>query len=34
MMLKDIFDFIENASDLLKSMGEELRYLALHKVVA
>ncbi len=33
MMLKDIFDFIENTSDLIKSIGEELRYLALHKIV-
>ncbi|OYT37195.1 MAG: hypothetical protein B6U89_07745 [Desulfurococcales archaeon ex4484_58] len=32
MVLKDAIDFIENASDLLKSVGEELRYLALHKV--
>ncbi len=33
MMLKDIFDFMENASDLMRSLGEELRYLALHKTI-
>jgi uncharacterized protein Yka (UPF0111/DUF47 family) len=34
MMMKDILDFMEDTSDLLKSIGEELRYLALHKVIA
>ena len=34
MMMKDILDFMENASDLLRTLGEELRYLALHKIMA
>ncbi|RLG81032.1 MAG: DUF47 domain-containing protein [Thermoprotei archaeon] len=33
MTLRDILDFIENAADLLRSLGEELRYLALHRIV-
>lgn len=33
MMMRDILDFIENSSDLLRSLGEELRYLALHKIM-
>lgn len=33
MLFKDIVDFIEEASDTLKNIGEELRYIALHRVV-
>ncbi len=33
MVLKDAIDFMEDASDLLKSMGEELRFLALHRIL-
>lgn len=32
MMFRDILDFVEDASDLLRSLGEELRYLALHRI--
>ncbi len=33
MMMRDVLDFMENSSDLLRSLGEELRYLALHKII-
>lgn len=32
MLFKDIVDFIEEASDTLKNVGEELRYIALHRI--
>ncbi|MEM0380883.1 MAG: DUF47 family protein [Desulfurococcaceae archaeon] len=31
MMLRDILDFVEDTSDLLRKIGEELRYLALNR---
>jgi len=33
MVLKDAIEFMENTADLLKSMGEELRYLALYRIL-
>lgn len=33
MVLKDAIDFLENAADLLKALGEELRFLALHRIL-
>lgn len=33
MVLKDAIDFLENAADLLKTLGEELRFLALHRIL-
>ncbi len=33
MVLKDAIEFMENTADLLKSMGEELRYLALCRIL-
>ncbi len=33
MVFKDIADFIEEACDIIKSIGEELRYLALYRIM-
>jgi len=33
MVMRDILDFLEDSSDLMRSLGEELRYLALHKIM-
>ncbi|MCD6300519.1 MAG: DUF47 domain-containing protein [Staphylothermus sp.] len=33
MVLKDAIEFMENVADLLKAMGEELRYLALYRIL-
>ncbi|ADV64552.1 DUF47 domain-containing protein [Desulfurococcus mucosus] len=34
MVLKDLIEYVEELSDLLKYLGEEIRYLALVKTVA
>jgi len=34
MILKDLIEYIEELSDLLKNLGEEIRYLSLVKTVA
>jgi len=33
MLMRDLLDFMEDACELLRSLGEELRYLALHKAL-
>ncbi len=33
MVFRDIVDFIEDACDIIKSIGEELRYLALYRIM-
>ena len=33
MVMRDAVEFMEDACDLLKSIGEELRYLALHRIL-
>jgi len=33
MLMRDLLDFMEDTADLLRSLGEELRYLALHRII-
>ncbi len=33
MVLRDVVDFIEDACDVIKDVGEELRYLALYRIL-